>query len=93
MNSTGTCERVDTDTHDKNKGSLPEQEPTEERFFEQFARSRMGSHSFNFRCAAHIRQSTYPTNGKREIATEFDSGYPETAAEVVQSKASYCHSK
>jgi hypothetical protein len=25
------------DTHDKNKGNLPEQEPTEEQFFEQFA--------------------------------------------------------
>ena len=25
------------DTHDKNKGSFPEQEPTEEQFFEQFA--------------------------------------------------------
>jgi hypothetical protein len=25
------------DTHDKNKGSFPEQEITEERFFEQFA--------------------------------------------------------
>lgn len=28
------------DTHDKNKGSFPTQELTEEQFFEQFAASR-----------------------------------------------------
>jgi hypothetical protein len=95
-----------TDTHGKNKGSVPELEPTEERFFEQFAaledglsllQLHMRGMSENAKVFAsfvrHMRQSTCPTNGKREISMEFHSGYPETTAEVIQSKASYCHSK
>ena len=91
-----------TDTHDKNKGCLPDQEFTEERFFEQFAaledglsllQLQMRGMSENAKVFAsfvrHMRQSTCPTNGKFETALAFDSGYPETTAEVVQSKASY----
>ena len=93
-------------THDKNKGSLPEQELIEERFFEQFAaledglsllQLQMRGMSENAKLfgsfVRHMRQSTCPTGGKHKTAMEFDSGYPETTAEVIQSKASYRHSK
>jgi hypothetical protein len=95
-----------TDTQDKNKGYLPEQEPTEERFFEQFAALEDGLSLLQFQMRGmsenakvfasfvrHMRQSTCPTNSKLETALEFDGGYPQTTAEVVQSKASYRHSK
>ena len=78
-----------SDTHDQNKGSLPEQSPTEERFFEQFAaledglsllQLQMRGMSENAKVFAsfvrHMRQSTCPANGKRETSLEFDSGYP-----------------
>ena len=94
------------DTQDKNKGCLPNQEFTEERFFEQFAaledglsllQLQMRGMSENAKLfgsfVRHMRQSTCPTSGKHKIAMEFDSGYPETNAEVVQSKASYRHSQ
>jgi hypothetical protein len=94
-----------TDTQDKNKGSLSEQELTEEQFFEQFAaledglsllQLQMRGMSENVRLfgsfVRHMRQSTCPTSDKHRTAMEFDSGYPEIAAEVVQSKASYRHS-
>jgi len=94
-----------TNTQDKNKGSLSEQELTEEQFFEQFAaledglsllQLQMRGMSENVRLfgsfVRHMRQSTCPTSGKHRTAMEFDSGYPEIAAEVVQSKASYRHS-
>jgi hypothetical protein len=94
------------DTHHTNKGLFPEQEITEEQFFEQFAaledglsllQLQMRAMSENARLfgsfVRHMRQSTCPTSGKHRTAMEFDSGYPETAAEVIQSKASYRHSK
>jgi hypothetical protein len=95
-----------TGTHDKNKGSLPEQKLTEERFFEQFAaledglsllQLQMRGMSENAKLfgslVRHMRQSTCPNSGKHEDGLEFDGGYPETTAEVIQSKASYRHSK
>jgi hypothetical protein len=94
------------DTQAKNKGCLPDQEFTEERFFEQFAaledglsllQLQMRGMSENAKLfgsfVRHIRQSTCPTSGKHKTALKFDSGYPETNAEVVQSKASYRHSQ
>ena len=98
--------RCCTDTHDKIKGSLPEQELTEERFFEQFAaiedglsllQLQMRGMSENVRLfgsfVRRMRQSICPTSDKHRTAMEFAGGYPETAAEVVQSKASYRHLK
>ncbi|WP_024519842.1 hypothetical protein [Bradyrhizobium sp. Tv2a-2] len=94
------------DTHDAIKAFLPEQELTEEQFLEQFAaledslsllQLQMRGMSENVRLfgsfARRMRQSTCPTSGKHRTAIGFDGGYPETAAEVVQSKASYRHSK
>lgn len=94
------------DTHDKNKGSLSERELDEEQFFEQFAaledglsllQLQMRGMSENARrfgsFVRYLRQSTCPTSGERRTAMEFDSKYPETTAEVIQSKASYRHSK
>ena len=62
------------DTHDKNKGSFPEQEITEEQFFEQFAALEEGvallqihlrGMSENAKLfdslAKHIRRSSCPT--------------------------------
>ena len=62
------------DTHDKNKGSFPEQEITEEQFFEQFAALEEGvallqihlrGMSENAKLfdslAKHIRRSSWPT--------------------------------
>jgi hypothetical protein len=94
------------DTHHTNKGFFAEQEITEEQFFEQFAaledglsllQLQMRTMSENARLfgsfVRHMRQSTCPTSGKQRTAMEFDSEYPETGAEVIQSKASYRHSK
>lgn len=70
-----------TDTRDKNEGSLPEQELTEERFFEQFAaledglsllQLQMRGMSENAKLfgsfVRHMRQSTCPTSGKLKTA-------------------------
>jgi hypothetical protein len=95
-----------TDTHDENKDSLLEQELTEERFFEQFAALEEGLSLLQLQMRVmsenaklfgsfvrRVRQSTCPISGKHTTAMEFDSGYPETGAEVIQSKANYRHSK
>jgi hypothetical protein len=43
------------DTHDKNKGSFPQQELTEEQFFEQFAELEKAAEQFGvFGHAAHV---------------------------------------
>ena len=56
------------DAHDKNKGSFPEQELTEEQFFEQFAALEDGlallqtENAKLFGCLArHMRRSICPT--------------------------------
>jgi len=95
-----------TDIHDGKKGSLPEQGLTEERFFEQFAaledglsllQLQMRGMSENAKLfgsfVRHMRQSTCPTRSNHKAALDFDSGYPDTTAEVIQSKASYRHAK
>lgn len=98
--------RCCTDIHDRNKGSLPEHELSEERFFEQFAaledglsllQLQMRGMSENAKLfgsfVRHMRQSTCPTRGDHKTSLDFDSGYPDTTAEVIQSKASYRHAK
>jgi hypothetical protein len=93
------------DIHDRNKGCLPEQELTEERFFEQFAALEDGLAILQLQIRGmsenaklfgsfvrHMRQSACPaTHGRYKTAMEPDSGYPETTAEVIQSKANYRH--
>ena len=71
------------DTHDKNKGSFPEQELTEEQFLEQFAaledglallQIHMRGMSENAKLfdslARHLRRSICPTNSIAEVRRE-----------------------
>jgi len=95
------------ETRDKDKSSILNQDLTEERFFEQFAaledglallQLQMRSMSENAKLfgsfVRHMRQSTCPaTSGERKTFLEFESGYPETSAEVVRSKANDRHPK
>jgi hypothetical protein len=98
--------RCCADFHDGNTAVLPEREITEERFLEQFAaledglallQLQMRGMSENAKLfgsfVRHLRQATCPAaRGAQQTAIELDSGFP-TAAEIVQSKASYRHPK
>lgn len=94
-----------TDFHDGNTAVLSEREITEERFLEQFAaledglallQLQMRGMSENAKLfgsfVRHLRQATCPARGPQQSTIELDSGFP-TAAEIVQSKASYRHPK
>jgi len=74
------------DTHDKNKGSFPEQELTEEQFLEQLAaleerlallQIHMRSMSENAKLfgslARHIRRSICPTTVSPQLTDDFSA--------------------
>jgi len=98
--------RCCADFHDGNTAVLAEREITEERFLEQFAaledglallQLQMRGMSENAKLfgsfVRHLRQATCPAaRGRQQTAIELDGGFP-TAAEIVQSKASYRHPK
>ena len=98
--------RCCADFHDENTAVLAGGEVTEERFLEQFAaledglallQLQMRGMSENAKLfgsfVRHLRQATFPAaRGPHQKTIELDSGFP-TAAEIVQSKASYRHPK
>jgi hypothetical protein len=100
---TMTCR---ADFHDGKMAVVSQREITEERFLEQFAaledglallQLQMRGMSENAKLfgsfVRHLRQATFPAaRDPHQAAIELDSGFP-TAAEIVQSKASYRHAK
>jgi hypothetical protein len=56
-------------THDKTTGSFPEQELTEEQFFEQFAALEDGP--FKFRCAACPKTLNSSAASQRTCGDQF----------------------
>lgn len=98
--------RCCADCHDRNTAVLSESEITEERFLEQFAALEDGLALLQLQLRGmsenaklfgsfvrHLRQAAYPAaGGSHKTAIELDSESP-SAAEIIQSKASYRHSK
>ena len=59
------------DTHDKNKGGFPEQEITEEQFFEQFAALEEGLAILQFTCAACPKMPNSSAASQRTCGDQF----------------------